>query len=91
VARPEKEAVPVFPGAPPASLRFLFSPDGTRLLIHASYRLLLMDVAEWKPVWDAGFQEIVGNVAFASDSRHLAVTLTTGVIYVVRLGPATLK
>jgi hypothetical protein len=50
-----------------------------------------VDLATGKPTWEYNSPEIIGHVTFASDSRHLAVSLATGVIYLVRLGPATVK
>jgi len=91
-AKPDKEETPAFPGLTPLHHTFQFSPDGTRLLaIGSGYRLVLLDMATGKPVWDTNFAEQIGHVTFASDSRHLVVSLATGVIYIVRLAAPTLK
>ena len=56
-----------------------------------SSQLKLWDLATSKPVWEANFSENIGHVTFASDSRHLAVSLATGVIYIIRLAPPEVK
>ena len=33
------------------------------------------------------FNESIGQIAVSADCRHVAVGLTTGVVYVLRLGP----
>jgi hypothetical protein len=68
---------------------FGFSPDGRMLLTWASgYQFTLWDAASGKRIHDFSFPEAMGSVTFANDSRHLAVTVRTGVVYVLRLGPA---
>jgi WD40 repeat protein len=66
-----------------------FSPDG-RLLATTGLdgKLILWKLADGTRVRDWVFQEGVANLAFAADNRHLAVSLWTGVVYVLRLpGP----
>jgi WD40 repeat protein len=68
---------------------FQFSPDGQTLVTRGLDGLLIQwDLATGKRLHEWTFPETIGNVAFASDGRHLAVALGTGVIYVLRLAPA---
>jgi WD40 repeat protein len=64
-----------------------FSPDGTQLVTrYMDGRMILWDVAkgtrirEWTTI-----PENIGHVAFSPDGRYLAVSLGTGVIYILRL------
>lgn len=91
VAKPDKGETPAFAGVTPLHHNFQFSPDGTRLLTSTGYRLVVWDAAAWKPLWEYNCPEAIGHVTFASDSRHLAVSLSTGVIYIIRLATATVK
>jgi WD40 repeat protein len=87
VSNPAK-GEPAFPGLPVNHCTYQFSPDGTKLLsTYGGYALKLWDMESGKSTWGADFQEQIGNVTFASDSRHLAVSLATGVIYILRLAP----
>jgi WD40 repeat protein len=66
-------------------------PDGKQVATSGlDGQLVLWDLAGGKRLRQWTFQENVANVAYASDSRHLAVALATGVIYVLRLAPAAL-
>ena len=67
-----------------------YSPDGRYLLTQeGSYRIILWDAATKKKLKEWSLPEYTGNLAFAPDSRHLAISLVTGVTYVLRLeGPA---
>jgi WD40 repeat protein len=62
------------------------SPDGKLL---ASYgpdgKVIVWDLASKRRLYEWTMEELVGGLAFAPDSRHLAVTLATGVIYILRL------
>jgi WD40 repeat protein len=63
-----------------------FSPDGKRMVASGlDGQLVLWDLATGKRLQQWTLPEIVSNVAYASDSRHLAVSLPTGVIYILRL------
>jgi len=85
-----KPETPAFPGLTPQH-GMLLSPDGTKILSMSGGQLKLWDLASWKQLWEGNFGEAIGHVTFASDSRHLAVSLGTGVIYIIRLGPAEMK
>jgi WD40 repeat protein len=66
------------------------SPDGKTL---ASYgpdgKVIVWDLATKRRLREWTMEELVGGLAFAPDSRHLAVTLATGVIYILRLEALT--
>ena len=47
--------------------------------------LVLWDLATGTKLKAWSFPENIGNVAFAPDGRHLAVSLGTGVVYILRL------
>jgi WD40 repeat protein len=63
----------------------LFSPDGRSLVTRGlDGQVVVWDLATGKQRrWT--FQEQIGHMAYASDSRHLAVSLGTGVVYLLRL------
>jgi hypothetical protein len=48
---------------------------------------VLWDLATGKRLKQWSLQEQIGFATFASDNRHLGVSLGTGVIYVFRLAP----
>jgi WD40 repeat protein len=63
--------------------------DGTRLLTRGSDgKLVVLDIATGKRLYEWAFNEQMGGVAVTTDGRHLAVGLSTGVIYVLRIDPA---
>jgi WD40 repeat protein len=65
------------------------TPDGKYVLTRGvSTSLVLWDVSTGKQVKNWAFQEQMGGVAISGDSRHVAVGLGTGVIYVLRIAPA---
>lgn len=65
-----------------------FSPDGKQVVTSGlDGQVVLWDLATGKRLKQWTLQELVGNMTFASDSRHLAVSLTTGVVYLLRLEP----
>ncbi len=62
------------------------SPDGRRVVtVGLDYQCILWDAATGKRVHEWVLPEMVSAVAFASDSRHLALALGTGVVYILRL------
>jgi WD40 repeat protein len=69
------------------------TPDGKQVItLGSDYKVIVWDLASGKRVREWTFTEQLGGIALAHDSRHLAVGLGTGVIYMLRLGePATKK
>jgi WD40 repeat protein len=68
------------------------TPDGKQVItLGSDYRVIVWDLASGKRVREWTFTEQLGGIALAHDSRHLAVGLGTGVIYVLRLGEAVAK
>jgi WD40 repeat protein len=68
--------------------RMAFSPDGKYLVTSGlDSSLVLWDLATGKRLKQWALPEQIGFATFASDSRHLGVSLGTGVIYVFRLAP----
>jgi WD40 repeat protein len=66
--------------------RFQFSPDGRLLLtLGTDNRVIVWDAVTKKPRHEWGLPEYVGTMSFAADSRHVAISLTTGVTYILRL------
>jgi WD40 repeat protein len=66
------------------------TPDGKYLLTRGlDYQLILWDMATGKRLKQWTFQEQMGGVAVGADSRHIAVGLGTGVVYMLRLSPAS--
>jgi WD40 repeat protein len=65
------------------------SPDGHWLAVYHPYHgIQLIDLAARKKVKEWSVGEQFANLAFAPDSRHLAVSVATGVVLVLRLeGP----
>jgi WD40 repeat protein len=62
------------------------TPDGKYLLTRGLDGLLVLwDLASGKRLRQWTFHEQMGGVAIAGDSRHIAVGLGTGVIYILRL------
>src|SRR5262249_24495390 len=65
------------------------TPDGKYLLTRGlDTSLVLWDLATGKRVKQWAFNEQMGGVAISGDSRHVAVGLGTGVIYVLWIAPA---
>jgi WD40 repeat protein len=64
------------------------SADGRWLACYSSYRVELIDLATGKVArgWPLGEQ--FAALAFAPDSRHLAVAVNTGVVLILRVEPA---
>jgi WD40 repeat protein len=65
------------------------SPDGRWVVGYGpDYRIQLLDLETRKKVKEWAPGEQFGHVAFAPDSRHLAISVATGVVLVLRLeGP----
>ena len=66
----------------------VFAPDGQTMLTRGlDGKVILWDVASAKHLREWVFHENIGSVVFSSDGRHLAVSLGTGVVYILRLAP----
>jgi WD40 repeat protein len=89
VGPPAKEA-PASPTWASGGVRRLVpSPDGRLLATYGpDHTLVVWDLAKQKPLHGWDLVENPGGLAFAPDSRHLAVALATGPIYVLRLAGA---
>lgn len=61
------------------------SPDGRLVGGYADYGFALFDAASGKKLRQWQLQEQCGNITFAPDSRHVALSMGTGVIYLLRL------
>jgi WD40 repeat protein len=63
-----------------------YSPDGKTLVtVGLDGKVILWDAASLQPLREWTFNEVTYRAVFAPDSRHLAVPLGTGVVYVLRL------
>jgi WD40 repeat protein len=81
-----KEPEVIYKEGPTSALAI--SPDGRWLAGYIGYRVQLIDLATRKKVREWVTGEQFGNLAFAPDSRHLAISVGTGVVLVLRLeGP----
>jgi WD40 repeat protein len=70
----------------------LCSPDGRHLVTRGlDGQVVLWDLATGKRLRQWSIPEVIGHMAYASDSRHLAIALGTGVVYILRLPPPTLE
>jgi WD40 repeat protein len=66
--------------------RIQYSPDGRYFVTHGhDNRVVVWDAATRKKLHDWGLPEYTAMQAFAPDSRHLAISLATGVTYILRL------
>jgi hypothetical protein len=66
--------------------RVQVSPDGRHVCTHGTdNRITLLDAATRKKLREWTLPEYVGVEAFSPDSRYLAISLATGVIYILRL------
>jgi WD40 repeat protein len=66
------------------------SPDGQSLVTTGlDGKIILWDLPSGKRVKEWSLNEQLGCVTVSADSRHLAVSLATGVIYLLRLAPPT--
>jgi WD40 repeat protein len=78
----EKDNVPT----PHYVYRIQYSLDGRYILTQDSaYRILIWDAGSRKKLHEFALNESVGQATFACDSRHLALSLGTGVTYILRL------
>jgi WD40 repeat protein len=85
-AAPPKEAEVVYKGGNYGVSVLACSPDGRWLASWGpDYRINLYEMPSGKKVRDWTTGEQFGNLAFAQDSRHLAVSLGTGVVMIWRL------
>jgi WD40 repeat protein len=67
-------------------------PDGKQVItVGLDGRVVLWELASGKRVREWTFAETLGGLALSHDSRHLAVGLGTGVVYILRLGPPATK
>jgi hypothetical protein len=63
-----------------------FTPDGRWMASWGpDYRVTLWDMATGKALRQWVLHEQFGSLALSSDSRYLAISLGTGVVYVLRL------
>jgi WD40 repeat protein len=68
------------------------TPDGKQVLTrYLDGKVILWDLSTGKRVREWTFAEQLGGLALSHDSRHLAVGLGTGVVYILRLGSATTR
>jgi len=85
-AAPAKEPEIYYKGTGYSVSTLACSPDGRWLASWGpDYRINLYDLASGKKVRDWTTGEQFGNLAFAQDSRHLAISVGTGVVLVLRL------
>jgi WD40 repeat protein len=84
------EALPPWKAGSGYCHRALPTPDG-KLLVTTGLdsRLSVWEMSSGKRLRDWVFHEQMAGLAVSNDSRHLAVGLRTGVIYVLRLAPAS--
>jgi WD40 repeat protein len=62
------------------------SPDGRKLAVRGlDGSVVLYDIATGKQLKSWSLHESIASIAFSSDSRYFALTLYTGVAYVLRL------
>jgi WD40 repeat protein len=67
------------------------TPDGKALITRGlDGKIIVWDVASGRRLFEWVFPEHIGRMAVSADSRHLAVGLTTGVVYILRLGQPAL-
>jgi hypothetical protein len=72
--------------------RMQCSPDGRYLLTHGQdNRIIVWDAADKRKLHEWSLPEYVAAETWASDSRHVALSLYTGVIYILRLGESTIN
>lgn len=74
----------LFKGSAPVS-QVSYSPDGRLIAAYADYGFAIFDAATGTKLKQWHLQEQYGAIAFAPDSRHVVLSLGTGVIYLLRL------
>ncbi len=80
--------LPAWKGSSGYAHAILPSPDGRTMVTRGlDGEVILWDAASGKRLKGWAIPETIGWVAYSLDSRHLAVSLGTGVIYLLRLGP----
>ena len=85
-AAPPKEPEVIYKGANYGVSVLACSPDGRWLASWGpDYRINLYELSTGKKVRDWTTGEQFGNLAFSQDSRHLAVSVGTGVVMIWRL------
>jgi WD40 repeat protein len=84
------DEVAVWKGLDPYANQMAATPDGKALVIRSSDGLVTVwEIASGKRLFQWTFHESIGQIAVSAECRHVAVGLTTGVVYVLRLGPPT--
>jgi WD40 repeat protein len=87
--KPAKDPETFYKGSSPGISFIACSPDGRWMASYGpDYRINLLERASGKKIREIIVGENYGNLAFAPDSRHLAVSVGTGVILVLRLEEA---
>ncbi len=82
------EELPPWKGSAAYVHQMLASPDGKAVLTRGlDGKVIVWEKASGRRLYEWTFQENIGLMAISSDSRHLAVGLVTGVVYVMRLAP----
>jgi WD40 repeat protein len=85
-AAPPKEPEIIYKGGHSGVSVIACSPDGRHVASWGpDYRINLYEAATGKKIRDWVTGEQFGNLAFSQDSRHLAVSLGTGVVMIWRL------
>lgn len=86
LADPTNTESPACKGASGYSYQMAVAPDGkTVLTAGIDYRLIEWDAATGKRLREWALPESISSLSLASDSRHIAVGLQTGVVLVLRL------
>src|SRR5262249_47511254 len=87
---PAPAEAPAAPAWTSGSVRRLVpSPDGRLLATFGpDHSLVVWELATGKQLHKWDLPEYLGGLAFAPDSRHLAVSIATGPVYVLRLARA---
>jgi hypothetical protein len=68
-----------------AAKQISYSPDGRLIAVHADGGYAVLNASSGQRLRHWMFPEALGHIAFAPDSRHLAIALGNGVIYLLRL------
>jgi hypothetical protein len=84
-----KEGAPFLKAAQYQIRQVAFSPDGKKVAMQGpEASVVIADATNGKTIQKWSLPESVGHVSWAGDSRHLAITAATGVVYVYRMsGP----